>query len=155
MYWFTLHVSLVLIHGSPYIHGNCLFVYNTIPYFYSLTLLKLSCGYIQHIYMYFTYISFDTNPFVLSAFETSLTNTHKQQHTKGNPSSMRHCDVITLHLMWKIIQTQWDGKCSAVYHRNWHCLLPSSTSFALSHTHNYSHCLAVIHISLQCITCLI
>lgn len=54
-------------------------------------------------------------------------------------------DVITFHLMWKMIQSQWDGKCIAVYHRNWRCLLPSDTSFAPSRTRDDSLCLAVAH----------
>lgn len=81
---------------------------------------------------------------------------HVHSQKKKNPSNMSCCDVITFHLMWKIIQSQWDGKCSAVYHRKRHCLLPTNTSFALSRSHNYSLCLTVIHIPQQSITaCLI
>lgn len=70
------------------------------------------------------------------------THTNTPRHTKTQrgkqPFNMSCCDVITFHVMWKIIQSQWDGKCSAVYHRNWHCLLPSSTSFALSQSQLFS-----------------
>lgn len=60
---------------------------------------------------------------------------------------MSCCDIITFHLMWKIIQSQWVGKCCAVYHRNWHCLLPlqhiicsisQSQLFSLSYCHTHS-----------------
>lgn len=75
------------------------------------------------------------------------TRTDTQRRRGRKPFSMSCCDVITFHLMWKIIQSQWDGKCSAVYHRNWHCLLPlqhiicsisQSQLFSLSYCHTHS-----------------
>lgn len=44
-----------------------------------------------------------------------------------------------------MIQSQWDGKRRAVYHRNRRCLLPSDTSLAPSRTRDDSLCLAVAH----------
>lgn len=73
------------------------------------------------------------------------TPTHTNTLREGWGASTSCCDVITFHLMWKMIQSQWDGKCVAVYHRNWRCLLPSDTSFAPCRTRDDSLCLAVAH----------
>lgn len=92
------------------------------------------------------------------------TNIEGQCHRERKPFRMSCCDVITFHLMWKIIQSQWVGKCCAVCHRNWHCLLPlqhiicsisQSQLFSLSYCH--THCTTVYHMphltSLHCNAC--